>query len=109
MWLKQLADRVRGAGLHPAAINQRAIAVGMDSQGNLFAGSSNGFDAGQRAVLEWLGIERVPGYGMLHAEEELMMQVPDLERIGVSGPPICGPESHNCMGQLAKLGVQIEQ
>jgi hypothetical protein len=104
-----MADQVREAGLHPAAVNQRAITVGMDSGGNLFAGSSNGFDAGQRAVLARFGIERVPGNGMLHAEEELMMQIPDLQRIGVSGPPICGPESHNCLGQLTRLGVQIDR
>jgi hypothetical protein len=109
MWLKEMADQVRMSGLHPAAINQRTIAVGMDSAGNLFAGSSNGFDAGQRTALEMLGISRVPGVGMLHAEEELVASVPDLERIGVSGPPICGPESHNCLALLTRLSVQTEQ
>src|SRR5439155_14567962 len=54
--LTDLADEVRTSGLHPAAVNQRTIAVGADSEGSLFAGSSNGFDAGQRAALERLGI-----------------------------------------------------
>jgi hypothetical protein len=81
----------------------------MDSAGNLFAGSSNGFDAGQRTALEMLGISRVPGVGMLHAEEDLVASVPDLERIGVSGSPICGPESHNCLALLTRLSVQTEQ
>ena len=107
--LTDLAEKVRTSGLHPAAVNQRAIAVGVNGQGDLFAGSSTGFDAGQRAALDKLGISRVPGYGMLHAEEELVLGVPDLQRIGVSGPPICGPDQHNCLGLLTRIGVGIEQ
>jgi hypothetical protein len=53
-------------------VYQRTIAVGADSEGGRFAGSSNGFDAGQRPVLERLGIIRVPGSGALDAGEELL-------------------------------------
>jgi hypothetical protein len=42
--LREVASEVRESGLHPAARNQRVIAVGEDSSGGLHAGSSNGFD-----------------------------------------------------------------
>jgi hypothetical protein len=99
---------VREAGLHPAARNHRTIAVGADSEGSLFAGSSNGFDAGQRAVLERLGITRVPGSGKLHAEEELLRGVPGLQRVGTSVRSPCGPAEHNCALQLVQRGVEVE-
>ncbi len=106
--LKSLADRVRLAGRHPAAINQRVIAIGEDSRGQLHAGSSNYFDAGQRAVLRELQIGRVPPIADYHAEEEILTAIPDLVRIGISGQPPCGPEDHDCLGQLRNAGVEIE-
>lgn len=85
------------------------IAVGVDSEGNLFAGSSNGFDPGQRAALDELGIIRVPGSGNLHAEEEeLLRGVPDLQQVGTSVRMPCGPEEHDCALQLANAGVGVE-
>jgi len=53
--LTDTADRIRTSGGHPAARNQRTIAVGEDGAGNLYAGFSNGCDAGQRAALETEG------------------------------------------------------
>jgi YD repeat-containing protein len=106
--LKDLANKVRMSGLHPAAVNERTIAVGANAEGKLFAGSSSGFDAGQRAALERLGISRVPGSSALHAEEELLRGVPDLQRIGTSLRAPCGPLEHNCLQQLIDRGVTIE-
>lgn len=71
-------------------------------------GSSNGFDAGQRAALAALGIMRVPGSAALHAEEELLRAVPDLQRVGTSVRPPCGPDEHDCLRQLNEAGVGIE-
>ena len=106
--LKDLANEVRTAGVHPAAINQRTIAVGIDSDETLFAGSSNGFDAGQRAALERLGIQRVPGSANLHAEEELLRGVPNLERVGTSVRAPCGPDENDCASKLARAGVEVD-
>lgn len=106
--LKSLASEVREAGMHPAARNNRTIAVGIDADGGLFAGSSNGFDAGQRAALERLGITRVPGSGALHAEEELLRGVPTLQRVGTSVRAPCGASEHNCALQLIERGVGVE-
>lgn len=105
------------SALHPAAMNHRVIAVGVDGDGHLWAGSSNGFDPGQRAALSRLGITRVPGSSYLHAEEELLPQaaatrglpgVPNLRRIGTSVRYPCGPLEHDCLGQLTNAGVGIE-
>jgi RHS repeat-associated protein len=106
--LKDLAEQVRLGASHPAAKNQRVIAIGEDSQGGLHAGSSAGFDAGQRAVLRLLGIGRVPAIPGYHAEEEVLTAVPDLLRIGISGQPPCGPEIHDCLQQLTDAGVEID-
>lgn len=106
--LRSLAQQVREAGLHPAAVERRTIAIGANSEGELFAGSSNGFDAGQRAALEDLGITRVPGSPELHAEEELLRGVPGLTRVGTSVRMPCGPLEHDCALQLANAGVQVE-
>ena len=75
------ADRLR-SGVHPAAANHRTIAVREAASGKLYVGSSNGFDAGQRAAIDIHGVQRVPGSGSLHAEEELLRAVPDLQRAG---------------------------
>lgn len=106
--LRALAAQVREAGIHAAARNQRVIAVGEDGAGGLHAGSSNGFDAGQRAQLEALGITRVPGSGSLHAEEELIRGVTGLKRVGTSKRDPCGPAEHNCAQQLAERGIEVE-
>ncbi len=106
--LNSLASEIREAGLHPAARNNRTIAVGIDADGGLFAGSSNGFDAGQRAALARLGITRVPGSGALHAEEELLRGVPTLQRVGTSVRAPCGASEHNCALQLIERGVGVE-
>ena len=94
--LKDLANQIRTSGLHPASINQRTIGVGVDNEGALFAGSSNGFDPGQRATLDRLGITRVPGSQALHAEEELLRGVADVQRVGTSVRAPCGPFEHDC-------------
>jgi RHS repeat-associated protein len=107
--LKALASKIRTSGRHPAVVNQRTIAVGADSQGGLFAGSSGGFDAGQRAALARLGITRVPGSAELHAEEELLRGVPGLQRVGTSIRLPCGPAEHNCAQQLIDAGVEVER
>jgi hypothetical protein len=106
--LKSMAEEVRSAGTHPASRNQRTIAVGQDSKGNLHVRSSNGLDAGQRAARDRLGLQSVPGSGNLHAEEELLRSVPDLERVGTSARMPCGPLEHNCALQLAERGVVVE-
>ena len=107
--LRDLAADVREAGLHPAARNNRTIAIGVDENGQLWAGSSNGFDAGQRAALERLGIKRVPGSGALHAEEELLRGVPNLKEVGTSVRMPCGPTEHNCAAQLGNAGVKVQK
>ena len=106
--LVNIAADIRTSGMHPAVRNQRTIAVGEDGSGALHAGSSNGFDAGQRAALQRHGVNRVPGSGALHAEEELLRGVPDLRRVGTSVRDPCGPTEHNCRQQLLDRGVEIE-
>ena len=105
--LKRAASEIREAGLHPAARNQRVIAVGVGRGRQIYAGSSNGFDAGQRAALARLGIKRVPGSGRLHAEEELLRAVPRLRRVATSRLAPCGPAKHNCAAQLKARGVKV--
>jgi RHS repeat-associated protein len=102
------ADIIREAGLHPASRNQRTIAVGEDAAGGLHAGSSNGFDRGQRAAAEKLGVRCVRCKGDNHAEENLLREVPDLRKVGTSKRSPCGPGEHNCRGQLEQRGVKIE-
>lgn len=102
------AARIRNAGLHPAARNNRTIAVGEDAGGRLYAGSSNGFDRGQRAAAEALGIKCVSCKAGAHAEENLLREVPGLRRVGTSKRSPCGPAEHNCRAQLEERGVDIE-
>jgi RHS repeat-associated protein len=54
--LTAIAQGIRTSATHAPAINQRTIAVGVDTEGRLWAGSSNRFDAGQRAALDRLGV-----------------------------------------------------
>jgi RHS repeat-associated protein len=106
--LVEKADQIRKAGNHPASRNQRTIAVGEDSNGKLHAASSNGFDRGQRAEAESLGINCVSCSKGAHAEENLLREVPDLQRVGTSKRSPCGASEHNCRGQLEAKGVKID-
>ncbi|MEV6964417.1 LamG-like jellyroll fold domain-containing protein [Hamadaea sp. NPDC051192] len=110
--LKDYAKQIREAGDHDASINQRTIGVGQDSAGNLTAGSSNGFDAGQRAMTDKLGIRRVPSLADQHAEENLASDnagsLWPLERVGTDARSPCGPDEHNCAGLLDRLGIEHE-
>jgi RHS repeat-associated protein len=106
--LVQKADTIRRAGSHPASRNQRTIAVGEDASGTLYAGSSNGFDRGQRAAAEGLGVRCVSCKGGAHAEENLIREVPNLQGVGTSSRLPCGVGEHNCRGQLEQRGVRID-
>ena len=106
--LTSLAGEIRESGLHPAAVNNRTVAVGENSQGQLFAGSSNGFDRGQRGAAQARGVTCVSCKKGAHAEENLMREVPDLKQVGTSRRSPCGPSEHNCAGQLADQGVRVE-
>ena len=105
--LQKLAAEIREGGSEQAR-NRRVIAVGEDADGALHAGSSNGFDAGQRAAADRLGIQRVPSRRGAHAEEDLLREVPGLKRVGTSRRSPCGPGEHNCAGQLRAAGVEID-
>ena len=107
--LQSLAARVREAGLHPAAVSRRTIAIGENSAGELFAGSSNGFDRGQRTMAQLPGIECVPCKAGMHAEENLLREVPRLRRVGTSVRMPCGPGEHNCAAQLQQALVKVEK
>jgi len=106
--LQGKANEIREAGQHPAARNNRTIAVGEDANGNLHAGSSNGFDRGQREAADNLGVSRVPSRKGNHAEENLMDAVPDLKRVGTSKRNPCGPSEKNCAGQLKEKGIEVD-
>lgn len=106
--LQELAQLIREAGKHKASVNQRTIAVGMDDSGALHAGSSNGFDAGQRAMADRIGVIRVPTAGGKHAEENLIKCVPGLKSVGTSKRDPCGPSEHDCAGQLKAAGINVD-
>ena len=106
--LQRLAQMIREAGKHKPAVNQRTIAVGQDASGNLYAGSSNGFDAGQREMAEKLGIQRVPTSKNKHAEENLMRCVTNLKSVGTNKRDPCGPSEHDCAGQLKAAGIDVD-
>ncbi|WP_156966825.1 hypothetical protein [Actinomyces israelii] len=117
--LRALARQVRTAGDHEAAINRRTFAVGEDSAGKLYVGSSNEFDKGQADMAEELGLTRVPsrrdkenGGRRMHAEENLVAVVPDLKRMGTDVRMPCDgtrPRDHNCEGLLHSHGIEIER
>ena len=106
--LVEKAKQIRSAGTHPASRNQRTIAVGEDAEGNLYAGSSNGFDSGQQQAAESLGIKPVRCMPQAHAEENLMREVSNLKRVGTSVRVPCGASEHNCRGQLISRGIKID-
>jgi hypothetical protein len=108
--LKDLARQIRQAADHPAAASNRTIGVGQDSAGNLASGSSNGFDNGQAAMSDSLGIRRVPSLFDQHAEENLVSDYENtlwqLERVGTDVRDPCGPDEHNCAALLDGLGIE---
>lgn len=106
--LQRMANEIRGGGLHPASRNQRTIAVGQDGGRQLHAASSNGFDAGQRAAADRLGVNRVRHRRGEHAEEDLLREIPDLKRVGTSKRAPCGPSEKNCAQQLKDAGVEVD-
>jgi len=92
------------------AISSRVIAVGQDDAGNLTAGSSNRLDTGMQAAADNLGIRIVPNVNGMHAKEELMQDnqgtLWSLRRVASDNQGACGPESHDCAGQMDKLGIE---
>jgi hypothetical protein len=110
--LKGYAKQIREAGLDWQSVNRRTFAVGQDEEGNLVAGSSNRFDAGQIEMARSLGIRRVPSIYDQHAEENLISDYQgsftQLKRVGTDVRAPCGVEEHNCAGQLDRLGIEHE-
>jgi RHS repeat-associated protein len=107
--LSSLAAQIREGGLHAAARNTRTFAVGVDSEGRLFAASSNGFDRGQREAAARLGITVVRSSTGAHAEENLLRRVPGLKDVGTSVRTPCGANEQNCIEQLATSGVGVSR
>jgi hypothetical protein len=105
------AKQIRLAGTDPQSRDRRTFAVGKDDQGKLWAGSSNGFDKGQKAMCVQLGIETVPTRYDKHAEENLLAHwwlEQHLKVVGTSKLDPCGPEWHDCEGQLLQKRVIID-
>jgi hypothetical protein len=109
--LQALANEIREAGA-PRAARCRVIAVGVDSKGKLWAGSSNNFDKGMREAAKRLGIEMVKTLDEHHAEENLMEAVPDLRAVGTSPQEPCPggpkPKQHDCNAQLEAKGIFVD-
>lgn len=112
--LTSLAQQISEGGDHFFARVMRTVAVGRDSEGRLFAASSNGLDAGQQAKALELGVTplnsstvHVDGKN-LHAEEVLLHHVEGLTEVGTWRRAPCGPDEHNCHQQLIDRGIKIE-
>ncbi|MFV0506142.1 MAG: hypothetical protein ACK5L5_05450 [Bacteroidales bacterium] len=92
----------------------RTVAVGQDVDGNLFAASSNGLDAGQRAKALELGITSLNSSTVmvdgknLHAEEVRLKDVDNLDTVGTWKRVPCGSDEHDCAKQLKDKGVKVE-
>jgi hypothetical protein len=86
----------------------RTIAVGEDASGKPYVASSNGLDAGQRAMAQELGLTIVKSAAGRHAEENLLDSVPDLIRVGTDKRYPCGSAEHNCLQQLRDRGIIID-
>jgi len=104
--LQQAAAAVRTAANHPAAANQRTIAVGQRVNGEQVVSSSNRLDAGMRAKADELGLTIVPSVKGNHAEENLMQAHDDLVSIGTSVRQPCGASEHDCAGQMEARGIE---
>jgi len=101
------AGQIHKSGGHPATRNQRVMAVGRSRSGNVYVGSNAGFDRGQREAADRLGVIRVPTHGGMHAEENLVLSVPDLTEVGTARLYPCGPDQHDCQGLLTRGGIKI--
>lgn len=106
--LQKLASQIREAGKHAISRTMRTIAVGMDAAGGLHAGSSNAFDAGQKAMADKMGITMVKTAKNKHAEENLIACVPGLKSVGTSKRDPCGPDEHDCASQLKEAGINVD-
>jgi RHS repeat-associated protein len=108
--LREMAREVHGAADSPFAL-RRTIAIGQDAEGSLWAGSSNGFDRGQRAALERLGINRVVGSNTLHAEGELLRAdkggLFTLKSVGTWSRMPCADAGFMCAASLDARGVTV--
>jgi hypothetical protein len=108
--LKSYARQIRQSGNDDIAIRSRVIAFGQDADGNLTAGSSNGFDTGMQNAADNLGIRTVTSIDGQHAEEDLLLDNKDtlwpLERVASDNQRACGPELHDCAGQMDNLGIE---
>jgi len=45
----------------------------------------------------------------LHAEEVLMQEVENLEKVGTWPREACGIDEHNCLGQLEDKDIKVEK
>ncbi|WP_217602150.1 RHS repeat-associated core domain-containing protein [Chitinophaga sp. GbtcB8] len=113
-FLTGLAKDISDSGDHFFSQKLRTVAVGQDADGKLFAASSNGLDAGQRAKAIELGVTPLNSSTVmvdgknLHAEEVLLKEVDDLKAVGTWKRAPCGADEHNCLQQLIDKGVKIE-
>jgi RHS repeat-associated protein len=104
--LQDAAAAVRTAANHPAAANQRTVAVGQRQNGERVVSSSNGLDPGQKKKAAELGLTVVSSKVDHHAEENLMKAHDDLTSIGTSARQPCGADEHNCAAQMAERGIE---
>ncbi|WP_232241240.1 LamG-like jellyroll fold domain-containing protein [Kutzneria sp. 744] len=109
--LVDMAQQVRTSGKPGPQVNQVTMAVGETESGELSIASSHGFDRGQRAAADDLGLRRVPSLTGNHAEENLLDDNPanlldNLKRVGTSSRAPCGPGEHNCAGKLDGRGIE---
>ncbi|GAB3172620.1 hypothetical protein GCM10027059_42390 [Myceligenerans halotolerans] len=105
--MPQATPEVTGPPLPTVSVSGGTSAS--SGRSTFYAGNSNGFDTGQKAALDRLGITRVRSREGFHAEEELLEEVPDLVRVGTYKRFPCGPDEHNCALQLAERGVKVDQ
>ena len=114
--LTSMAKEISESGDHFFSRARRVVAVGKDKDGNLYSASSNGLDKGQRAKSKELGVEPINSSTMydtkgknLHAEEVLMQEVENLEKVGIWPREACGIDEHNCLGQLEDKDIKVEK
>jgi hypothetical protein len=76
----------------------------------LTAGLGNGFDTGMQGTADNLEIRTVTSIDGQHAEEDLLLDNKDtlwpLERVASDNQGACGPEWHDCAGQMDDLGIE---